>query len=174
MELKKIAERLTALTREKKLVRLALILGIAGILLIYLSTWTGSGGTREQPAAQTVETAAGEYQRQLEESLARVVRAVTGEDKPEVMITLKNNGRAVYAADDRQRGEEAERTHVIVEDGEGGQDGLTVVDMEPEIRGVVIVSRYGGDPGVKEKLVNAARAVLGVSGNRVCVVDGSG
>ncbi|MCI9552053.1 MAG: hypothetical protein HFE94_00800 [Acutalibacter sp.] len=174
MELRKWIDRLKDAVAGKKLVSLAVLLGMGGILLIYLSTLGFSKEMDSGPERSTEEQAVEDCQKRLEEDLTRVVRAITGEEAPEVMITLKNNGRWVYAADSRQNGEETENTHVILEDAQGAQSGLRLADIQPEIKGVVIVSRSAADPMVRERLINAARTALGVSASRVCVVGSGG
>ena len=49
-----------------------------------------------------------------------------------------------------------------------------MAELQPEVKGVVIVSQRAGDPAVREKLINAARTALGVPSSRVCVVEGRG
>lgn len=175
MELKKAKDALGKALKNPKLVRLALLLGLGGILLIYLSSLAPAGEVREE-AAEADGSSAAEYRLALERDLARVVRAVTGEEDPQVMITLEDAGRAVYAADSREsQGEasrESESTHVVLEDQRGAQQGLAVAELQPEVKGVVIVSRGAADAALREKLVNAARTALGVPASRVCVVEG--
>ena len=174
MELKKAGERLLAGLWGKKATSLVFILGIAGILLIYLQgliPWEKAG----EEAAPRESAAPAEYRQRLEEDLCKVVRAVTGEENPQVMITLVDEGSYVYAADkktrDGENSREEESAHVIIEDSGGAQQGLMLSRLRPEIKGVVIVSRGAGDPALREKLVNAARTALGVSSARVCVVE---
>lgn len=175
MDLKKAGEALKSVMKNQKLLQVVFLLGLAGILLIYVSTWNLGGGQEEesQPAPETSPEAC---QRQLEQDLVRVVKAVTGEESPQVMITLENAGRSVYAQDSSQSsgesGQESRSAHVILEDGGGAQHGLALAELQPEVKGVVIVSQRAGDPALREKLVNAARTALGVPSSRVCVVDG--
>ncbi|RKJ39626.1 hypothetical protein D7X94_11740 [Acutalibacter sp. 1XD8-33] len=176
MDLEKLRELWNTVRKDKRFIRLVFLLGAGGIALIYLSTWFG----QKEPLPQETQTeealAAGDYQRQLEQDLRRVVRAVTGEPDPEVMVTLENGGEAVYAEDRkedrRESGGETERTYVILKDSGGAQRGLSITELRPKVKGVVIVSRSAADPAAREKLVNAARTALGISSSRVCVVEG--
>lgn len=175
---KKAEEIMKALTGDKKLLRIVFFLGIGGILLIYLSTLFPVGSSQEQEELPEEPAGWQEYQHRLEQDLRRVVSAVTGEENPAVMITLENAGRSVYAEDARESrqegGKESQSSHVVLEDSTGAQHGLTVTQLQPEVKGVVIVCEGAGDSAVREKLVNAARTVLGVSSARVCVVDAAG
>lgn len=170
MELKQVRTWLQGAAKNRKAVQLAFILGMLGILLIWISGWTGQGKSDE--VLPDSAPSAGTYQRELEESLGRIIRAMTGEASPEVMVTLENAGSSVYAADRKEGDNQRESAHVILEDSAGAEHGLTVEERQPEVKGVVIVSRAAGDPAVREQLVNAARTALGVPANRVCVVSG--
>ncbi len=174
---KKAEQFIKSLAGDKRLLRIVFFLGIGGILFIYLSTLFPSGEEGEQPKPTEESAAWQEYQHQLEQDLCRVVSAVTGEESPAVMVTLENAGRSVYAADARESqqegGRESQSSHVVLEDAQGTQHGLAVAQLQPEVKGVVIVCRSAGDPVVREKLVNAARTVLGVASTRVCVVGAS-
>ena len=174
MELSKVKELLGRVLGNRKAVQLAFVLGMAGIALIWISSWAGSADDREEPVSAVERPSAEACRQQLEASLKRVVTAVTGEPSPEVMVTLENAGSSLFAADEtesrQENGSQREHTHVILEDGGGAQHGLAVAELQPEVKGVVIVSRAAADPAVREQLVNAARTALGVPSNRVCVV----
>ncbi len=163
-----------------KTVRLLVILGLCGVALIYCSSLLGSGQKKEEEQrTETSNADAGEYARMLEQELARVVAAITGEDAPTVLVTVENSGRRVYAADEKRSSqaagdgtdEETETAHVLLKGSDGSQHALSVTEIQPEIKGVVIVSRYAGDPVVREKLTDAVRTALNVSSARVCVTD---
>ncbi|WP_322173335.1 hypothetical protein [Acutalibacter caecimuris] len=179
MELKKACEYAKKAIIGKQVNRIIFLLGLGGIVLIYLSSLFTSGHPTEEPdrldnTVQEASTAA--TQQQLEEDLQRVVKAVTGEPSPVVMVTLENSGRTFYAEDKKsnrqESGREEESTYVILEDKEGAQQGLSLNREQPKVKGVVIVSKAATNPVVREKLVNAARTALGVSSTRVCVVEG--
>mgnify|MGYP000007743906 CR=1 FL=1 len=120
------------------------------------------------------------YTSRLEEDLARVVRAITGEEDPEVLVTLEDTGENVYAADQAwntqeggaQNSREEESTYILLKDRDGGQSALPVTQRQPEVRGVVIVSSRAGDPAVREQLTQAAVTALDISSARVLVTGG--
>lgn len=171
MEIKKMLAAARRALQEGKLTKPVCILGICGIALIYLSSLfpAEKQASRQEPESQPREVWSAEaYQRQLEEDLGRIVTAVTGEASPQVMVTLENGGRSLYATDSKG---DQERSHVVLEDKDGDQRGLELAREQPRVQGAVIVSRAAGDPAVREKLVNAARTALGIPSSRVCVVD---
>lgn len=180
MDAEKWKAALNRFLAKDKTVKLLLILGLCGVALIFLSTLLGDRKKEEQvPAGETAKLTAEEYGRKLEEDLARIVRAVTEEETPTVLVTLESGSRYVYAVDEKagsqregeKKEEENETIHVILKDADGAQRALAVTEIQPEIKGVVIVSRYAGDPAIREKLTDAVKTALNLSSARVCVTD---
>lgn len=184
MEFKKVKDAFLENLKKDKAVKIVLVLGICGIALIYLSTWFEPGQKKAEPEPAVGEVSPVDTEKRLEAELARIVRAITGEEDPAVMVTLESTGRTVYAADEKrntqesgregnavQNSEENEKAHIILKDAEGAQHALTVTEIQPKIKGVVIVSRYAGDPVIREKLTDAVRTALDVSSAKVCVTD---
>lgn len=176
MEREKLSALLQGALKDRRLIRAAVILGIAGIVLIWLSTLSPSREPEPQPDEGTSQLTDTQYRQDLEEDLCRIVRAVTGEHEPQVMITLEDAGSGLYAADrsESMDGDSSQResSYVIVKDSGGSEHGLSIRQSNPRVLGAVIVSKGAGDPAVREKLINAARAVLGIPAGRVFVVEG--
>ena len=180
MDSNKLRDSLKALLSKDKAVQILVLAGFIGIVLIYCSTrFEHRSAETPTPAANEAAVSA-DYAWELEQGLTRIVTAITGEDSPAVFITLESDGETVYAADERSGEEisgdgntrrEKETNHVIMRESGGGENPLAVTRMQPKVKGVVIVSRYAGDPAVKEKLTDAARVALGVSSTKVCVTD---
>ena len=136
----------------------------------------------EVEAPETVETAG----QTAEEYSAQMVSAITGETNPHVTVTLRSMGETVYATEDRQSERnsqeyagdslnkaqtdgDTETTYIIVKDADGAQRPLVVTQTQPEIRGVVIVSRRGGDTQIRERITEAVKTALDLSSTQVCV-----
>ncbi len=161
--------------REKPL-KLVVILGICGIALIGLSSFWEPESTADPQESREAPVEISSDQ--LEQEISRLVTAITGEEDPTVVVTLEDNGRNLYASDQRESSEqedgraslEQENTHVLLEDSQGSQYALTVTKTQPKVKGVVVVSRMAGDPAVQEKLLTAVCTALDVSTAKVCVV----
>lgn len=175
MDIDKMKVSVQKIFSKEKSVKLLIILGICGIAMIYLSTLFDSDekvATETQPAPQ-FSTA--DCERRLEQELSRIVSAITGEESPAVLVTLESTGETVYAADERTESSESraesETSHIILKGSDGGQQALTVTEIQPNVKGVVIVSSRAGDPIVREKLTDAVKTALDISSARVCVTD---
>lgn len=180
MEAEKWKAAFSRFLSKDKTVKLLVILGLCGVALLFLSSlWKGPEKEEQPQSEEAAELTAEEYGRKLEEDLARIVRAVTGEDSPAVLVTLESGSRSVYAVDEKtgaqSEGEsnekESETIHVILKDADGAQRALAVTEIQPEIKGVVIVSRRAGEPAIREKLTDAVKTALNLSSARVCVTD---
>ena len=177
MDFCKWKQRLFARFPKERAVGLAAGLGVCGILLLYLSSFLGDGGAEEKPESAPASVSQ-EYKEELEEDLGQIVSAITGEESPTVVVTLENSGRSLFASDERYGGQrsggeessqERETSHILLEDADGNQSALTVAQTNPEVQGVVVVSRFAGDPAVQEKLLKAVCTALDVSTAKVCV-----
>lgn len=166
----KMDEKLKALLSGEKGRRVFLILGLLGVLLLALPVFFQGKGKEEQPARSTQELSANGYREELEASLTKLVSAITGESAPTVLVTLENGGRSVYARDEQNRERDSESTHVLIKSSDGGQEALTETELNPEIKGVVIVSDLGADAVLREELTEAVKTALHIPSNRVCVI----
>lgn len=156
----------------------AVLLGICGIALLYAgSLWDSSPAPQEEGDAPQEDGAA--YREELEEDLRALVRAITGEESPQVLVTLEDQGEHVYAQDSShsaQTGEGEEDSssqtgHVILKDREGNQHALEITQGSPQIKGVVIVSARGGEAQFQERLTMAVRTALDLPSTRVLVTE---
>lgn len=190
MDVKGMGGTLAKILKQDKMVKILLVLGICGIALIYFSTWGGSEKKISAPEKEQEEFtfSAAEYEQQLEGKLKGIISAITGENGPEVMVTLENTGRLVYAADEKknsegtqdggeaggktQTSEDSETTHIILKDSNGTQHALAVTEIQPKVKGVVVVSKSAGDSVIRERIVEAVKTALNISSAKVCVVNG--
>lgn len=140
------------------------------------TVFSQSSAIQDQQNAETV----------LESRIAEMVAAITGENAPHVTVTLHSNGETVYATEDRQRERneqeydgadlnrtqtdgDTEKTYIIVKASDGSQQPLIVTKTEPTVQGVVVVSQYGNDVLMREKITQAVKTALNLSSTQVCV-----
>ena len=163
---------------------LVFFLGLAGILLIGLSSWLPAGGGGEKHTG-VQEADAKAYSAQLEERLTAILQEIDGVGTARVMVTLENGYQNVYAksekvnndvlqdirAEDEKKTQEkqvTEQTYILV-DGVGGKSPLVTARLEPEVKGVVVVCEGGDDPLVVRKVVDTVKVALNLSSSRISV-----
>lgn len=174
------AERAKALLHrlfkgEKANVFLA-VLGLCGVLLLVLpSLLPDSSSARASPEQEESVVSAAEYARALEDRLSGTVRAITGESDPSVLITLESEPRLVLAADEkltaRDDSQDRDSRYLVLKDQGGAQHAVPLTQVEPQVRGVVIVSTRAAEPLIRERLIQAASTALGLSSARVFVTQ---
>ena len=140
-----------------------LIAACAALVLLML-LWPMDTKNTENEAPETVELTAGDYTRALSAQIAQMVSAITGESEPQVTVTLRTMGETVYATEDKQSEKSAEEYS-----GESLNRTQTDGDTQKTYI-LVVVSRGGGDPKMREKIVEAVKTALDLSSTQVCVV----
>ncbi|MCI8496908.1 MAG: stage III sporulation protein AG [Clostridiales bacterium] len=163
--------------------KLLVIAGIAGIALILLSDFWPSGGGTQTAAAQ--ETTNAEYAEQLEQKLSVLIGNISGVGKSEIMVTLENGVEYVYANEERkttdktedisdstqrvQQSNDVEQNVITVDDASGGKKALVRTQIEPQVKGVVVVCEGGDQELVQQRVTNAVTTALNITSRRVCV-----
>ena len=95
-----LAARLrAALADEKQRVNLLVCMGLAGLLLLAISSWLPADSSTQSaaPAAKTDSTA--DYAAELETRLTALISRVEGAGKTAVMVTLESGSESIYATD---------------------------------------------------------------------------
>ncbi|NCC06882.1 MAG: stage III sporulation protein AG [Clostridia bacterium] len=150
------------------------IIGLAGILLIFMSDFFASDKKAVKSESDTVSSE--EYTNQLEAKLITLIESVDGAGKAKVMITLESESESIYAknethetqTDEASSSESYKSEHVIIS-ASGGDAPLVETVLSPEIKGVAVVCEGGDDISVTKRIVDLTSVVLGLSTNRICV-----
>ncbi len=167
--------------------KLVVILGMAGMVLIMLSSFLGdllSPGSKA-PKGELPLSAA-DYAREAELRLERVVGQIEGVGALHVLVTVENGFEQVYARSGKssvdsdtayeggqpsrvQKSQSSEHAYVLVDATGGKREALLITQIEPKIKGVVVVCQGADNMVVQERVISAVTTALGISSNRVCV-----
>ena len=168
--------------------KIAVVVGILGIALIFLSSFFSNKkaeDTVESPQAAGVS--AEDYTAQIESSLSDLISHIKGAGEAKIMVTLERGTQYVYATEEKKttqntedkssgettknaENESNETTYIIVKNSDGSQQALPVTEVQPVIKGVVVVCDGGDDPGVQQDIINAVTTALNITSVRVCVI----
>ena len=152
------------LLQKQSRTQLAIILGVAAMLLILFSELFS---TPAKPAASAGSSAAVSetvYREQLETQLKELIEQLDGAGKTVVMVTLESGEETIYAVDTQSGQMQNQETHVLLEDGSALE----------ETCGVAVVCEGGGDVRVAARITELVRALLDLSANRICVEQRKG
>lgn len=159
--------------------RWLVVLGVAGIALLALSEWLPKS---DEPTTEALTAEA--FVRQTEERLTALVGSIEGAGKCRVLVTLENGVEYVYATQQRVNSDRSEDTDddskrltqkddsersVIVVETDGGRQGLVVTELQPTVRGVVVVCEGGDREDVRARVTEAVTVAMDLSAKRVCV-----
>lgn len=178
---------LAAFFQGQRSVSFIVLLGIAGIALIFISSSfhpSSSGGGAVQEEASDNETFS-DYRSSLSEELGNMLASMSGVGRTKVMVTLDGTVRNVYATDvdvnDRQTSrkngtdENADnqnterRSCIVIRQKDGSEKALTVGKLLPEIKGVLVICEGGDDPQVCSEVIRAVSAALDIRETHICV-----
>lgn len=138
---------------------LAFLLGVCGILLFSLGDCSQAQTESEIEIPQT----------SLEESIVRLVAAISGDSKPAIALTYSQNEEYLYAFDERQTAAGSEREVALYEDASGREQGLLQTIRAPEVAGIAIACRNGTDASVRLRVTEAVATALRISTDQVYV-----
>lgn len=172
--------------KDKKNFYNLLIILFTGVLLLFFSNNFGnskqneSKDTKEIPENLIFDNS---YEATLERRLKKTLSLIEGVGQIDVLITLENSKEIVTKDDSfREKAtttEEAtngdkreiingkeEKTTVKI----NGDNPLILKEISPKISGVLIVAQGGGNIEVKNNLINATKALLGVDIHKIEVL----
>lgn len=131
---------LTKLKNDKNLIRIIYIIGLLGIALIFLSGFFGTDGDDSFHSGDI-----GDYRSAEETRIEKMVESIEGVGESKVMITMENSAEQVYL------------------------DKSVVKEIEPTVRGVMIVCRGADNPLIKETVLESVTKALNISSDKVCI-----
>lgn len=141
-------------------------------------------GTRETLSADS-------YERQQEERLKEVLEKVEGVGRVEVMITLHASAQKVVEKDAPSRSQRVEETDsqggnrttqenereetTVYEEGDDGiRTPYVIQELEPAVEGVIVIAEGGGNPAVKQNILEAVQALFPVEAHKIKIMKMEG
>lgn len=163
-----LGEKIKEIFSSGKGMKIAVAVGMIGIILIFISDLIPE---KSEEKCNISETGAQYFIEAASEEMKKVVSSITGEANPTVYITADSGISSVYATEIRSDDSEREEKVIIIKNSAGDQTGLLVRQIQPEVKGVVVVSSGAGDPVLKEKIISAVMTAFDIPSSKVCVVS---
>ena len=169
------------LFKSEKATKLIIMLGFLGILLVFVSDW---GAKKEKPAEDFASQSKA-YINQLQTNLRGILEETEGVGKASVMITLEGGQQYIYAQDEKQNTDEtadfengeksklktienSEKSYVFINGG-ADKKALKITELEPNVKGVLIVCQGGGSSVTKARITEAVSTALGIKYSQIFV-----
>lgn len=178
-----IRQKLTLLLRGDGKTKLIVLAGVLGIALILISEFTPKQ-VQKTDATNPVGTNE-EYITRLEDKIYQLVTSIEGVGQAKVLVTLESGVEYVYASAEKKNtdvtqdysDEEVKKLHekgnsessYILVDGGNGKEALIKTQIEPTVKGVVVVCEGADNYVVEERVLNAVTTALDLSSAQVCI-----
>lgn len=159
-------------------IRIAMVMGIAGMILIMISEIIPDKKRTPEPESKSETTSdeADTFRKSTENELRSLLEKIEGVGECEVMVSVEGTTEYVYAQNiSRYTDEDADRKsdkldeNIVIIENSSGRQALVRRVIRPQISGVVVVCEGGGDIRVNERVLKAVSTALNISSGRVCV-----
>ena len=158
--------RLCARMKQDKRLEIAVygVLILIGVLLFLISPNDKAGNAAQSGTEAATDESGVE---ELESRLEGILGSIRGAGKVRVMITYDTSSRLVPAmSTDVQSETRTESSRPATISGSGGTETIVLTEIEPTVRGVIVIAEGAADVSVRVKLSNAVMTVLGISADR--------
>ena len=181
-------EKLHSLVADEKYTKFIIIAGLAAIALIFISNFFDSGSKTQPSPEQTVYTSsqtALAYKQEIEASLQDIISSIEGAGTTKLYVTVDSGTEYVYAADEKEskslqngkgdgstktdESSDKEKNYITVRLSDGTEQAIVLKEIQPTVRGVVVVCSGGGDIEVQQRVLEAVTKALNISSAKVCV-----
>ncbi len=173
-----LKQKLALLFGKDKKVSVIVMLGVLGMILIFLS------GLKSEEKTERVETLSEpsvSYEERLEQRLQSLIENIDGAGETEVMLVFSASQEAVYAKDTDENTDEGEKTqsqklkseYIIVET-DNGESGLLTKKVYPAVSGVAVVCSGAGDSVIKQRIIETVSALFDINSKNISVVRKAG
>lgn len=184
--LEKIKEMFSKENSKKFLLNMFTVLIIGIVLLIFSSSFETENNenenlNNEENNIVKQDSLINDYANKVEGKLENILSQMKGVGQVKVMVTFKDTAERIPALnttkseeisneEDAQGGtrkvtrEESSKQVVVSNESES----LVIIkEVNPEVRGVIVIAEGAENIKVKERLYSAVKTVLGIPGNRV-------
>ncbi len=169
MEKKKI--RMIDYLKNQKSVLIIFVLILLGLILLILP----SNNNSLDNGVNNSENRLKAYGEELETKIAALCSNVQGVYNVTVTVYFDTGFETVYAYNEESKetssGYNSEKKYVTI--GSGNDETMVcVVERMPNICGIAVVCRGGGNPVIASELVNLISSAYGVSKNKIYIAEG--
>lgn len=151
---------------KKKMILVALGAGIGILLLLLGSGWFTSKKEQESLAAPSSTEELEAYRIALEKRIAELCEAVEGVSDVRAAVTLNGGFETVYATETRN----GIQVYTTIGSGASAK-ALVVAQNPPEVAGIGIVCRGGGNAALRGTLTALLSSAFRVSTNRISIAE---
>ena len=156
--------------KDKKNTLIIIVLLALGLLLLILP-----GEIKNKNSSQTEEERLSNYIENLEGKIVSLCSKIQGVSNVSVTVYLDSGFETVYAYNEQSKatsnGINSEKKYITI--GSGNDESMVcIVEKMPNICGVAIVCKGGGNPLIANQLINLISSAYNVPKNKIYVAEG--
>lgn len=172
----------TKFLENKNFVKIAVAIGIIGVLLIFLSDFIN---VENEPKTEERVMTSDDYAKELSVDIETFVKNITGDQNVSVLVTLESGTEYIYATKknvdtdvvenrnsnenyNNQTSDKTEESYIIIKTDTGEQP-LLLGTIAPSVRGVAIACESGANAAAAEKIKNAICVLLDITESKVSI-----
>lgn len=195
MDLLKQIKNLMGKSSRKKLIENTAILVIIGVIILIAGKSFFSGTNTadknsnvEKDAKSNAVVRADDYYDDTEIKLGNILSQINGAGKVEVMVTYSVSKENIPAYDvkksesttdekdsgggTRKIGQNSYESQIVYENGQNGQKNPMIIkELEPVVKGVLVVAEGATNPEVREKLCKSVQVLMDVPIHKIQVIE---
>lgn len=164
----KVREIVEKFNTSDKKIKLAVIIGLIGILLLGMSEAIPKN--KSENKSEKVSYAA--YTSELEEKTKEIISSIDGVGECKVMITLKNTNENIFAKNNQENtngSNYSTESEYVLYNGENGEEPVLIKEYFPEVKGVVVVCGGADDVTVRENVINCVSSLYAIPSTKISV-----
>lgn len=176
MEKVKLTDKIKKSFKGDKRLKTIVLIGAVGVALLIVSSVFGSESDATDKSVN-ISLSAQEYTKTLEKELSDILSKIDGAGKCSVMITMDCGVETIYATqeessydtDDSSESHDYSMNYVVLGNSSNGKEALVIKEIQPKLRGIIIVCEGGGNSNVKMSIINAVSAAFDISSTKISV-----
>lgn len=170
---------------QKKRGQTVVILAAIGLIFITLPNFLKKEPPTQVCTASTKPNS-DEKREKLQQNLENIVSEIEGSGKARVLITFASTAETIYATEEKKNKEasedksggeitrkkesnDCEKKYITIKDSQGTEHALAVTELEPKVKGVIVICPGGDNPIVKNRITDAVTTALSITSKHVCI-----
>ncbi|MBQ9532075.1 MAG: hypothetical protein IJR70_08380 [Eubacterium sp.] len=165
-----IKDLMERVKKSDKKLKIIMIAGLIGVLLIMLSDMPIFHSTSQKN--DSYDYSYDEYVISLEDKCEKLIESIDGAGECQVMITLKNTKESVYARNSEENQNDSSFSNsyeYVLYKGEDGETPVLIKQYFPQVMGVAVVCSGAGNTAVKENIIRCLSSVFDISSSKISV-----
>ena len=152
--------------------KIIIIFALAAIGIFLLLFGAHGIGDKAQEDQTKIEDSmnADEYAKSVEKNISELCEKISGVSDVHTVVTLEGGYNTVYAQNS-QSGASGYKNEFVLTGNGSSERAILVGYSTPQVSGVGIVCRGGGDPHIRSEIISLISATFGVSSNKIYVTE---